>query len=42
VQGTSPATAFATGIAAGARSGSGQTWSQILATMQQKFPVPKN
>ena len=41
VQGTSPATAFATGIAAGARSGSGQTWSQILATMQQKFPVPK-
>ena len=40
VQGTSPATAYATGIAAGARSGSGQTWPQIIAAMQQKFPVP--
>jgi thermitase len=40
VQGTSPATAYATGIAAGVKSGSNLTWSQILATMQQKFPVP--
>ena len=40
VQGTSPATAYATGIAAGAKSGSNQTWGQILAAMQQKFPVP--
>jgi chitodextrinase len=41
VQGTSPATAYATGIAAGAKSGTSLTWSQILATMQQKFPVPQ-
>ena len=41
VQGTSPATAYASGIAAGVRSGSNQTWAQILATMQQKFPVPQ-
>jgi hypothetical protein len=40
VQGTSPATAYATGIAAGAKSGTSLTWAQILATMQQKFPVP--
>lgn len=40
VQGTSPATAYATGIAAGTKSGSSQTWGQILAAMQQKFPVP--
>lgn len=40
VQGTSPATAYATGIAAGAKSASNQTWGQILAAMQQKFPVP--
>lgn len=40
VQGTSPATAYATGIAAGAKSNTGQAWSQILAAMQQKFPVP--
>jgi hypothetical protein len=40
VQGTSPATAFATGIAAGTKSGTSLTWAQILAAMQQKFPVP--
>jgi hypothetical protein len=40
VQGTSPATAYATGIAAGTKSGSSQTWAQILATMQKQFPVP--
>ncbi len=40
VQGTSPATAYATGIAAGTKSGSSQTWEQILATMQKQFPVP--
>jgi thermitase len=40
VQGTSPATAFAAGIAAGARSNTGQPWPTILNTMQQKFPVP--
>lgn len=41
VQGTSPATAYATGIAAGAKNGSSLTWPQILASMQQKFPVPQ-
>ena len=41
VQGTSPATAFAAGIAAGAKSGSTMSWSEIFATMQQRFPVPK-
>ncbi len=40
VQGTSPATAYATGIAAGAKSNASQTWAQILGAMQQKFPVP--
>ena len=41
VQGTSPATAYASGIAAGAKSGTSLTWAQIIATMQQKFPVPQ-
>jgi len=40
VQGTSPATAYASGIAAGAKSSSTMTWAQILNSMQQKFPVP--
>ncbi|HZL79168.1 MAG TPA: S8 family serine peptidase [Candidatus Limnocylindrales bacterium] len=40
VQGTSPATAYATGIAAGTKSATSMTWAQILAAMQQKFPVP--
>ena len=40
VQGTSPATAFAAGIAAGAKSNTGQPWPTILNTMQQRFPVP--
>lgn len=41
VQGTSTATAYATGIAAGAKSKTGQSWSQITSTMLQQFPVPK-
>ncbi len=41
VQGTSPATAYATGIAAGTKSGTSLTWAQILQAMQQKFPVPQ-
>jgi hypothetical protein len=40
VQGTSPATAYASGIAAGAKSSTGLTWPEILNTMQQRFPVP--
>jgi thermitase len=41
VQGTSPATAYATGVAAGTKSATSMTWPQILAAMQQKFTVPK-
>jgi thermitase len=41
VQGTSPATAYATGLAAGTKGLNCPTWAQIQATMQQKFPVPK-
>lgn len=41
VQGTSPATAFASGIAAGSKSGTTLTWAQILAAMQQRFPMPQ-
>lgn len=40
VQGTSPATAYATGIAAGTKGLNCPTWPQIQAAMQQKFPVP--
>ena len=40
VQGTSPATAYATGVAAGTKSGTSLAWAQILAAMQRKFPVP--
>lgn len=41
VQGTSPATAYASGVAAGVKSGGSLTWAQILAAMQQRFPVPQ-
>jgi hypothetical protein len=41
VQGTSPATAYATGVAAGTRGVNCLTWAQIQTAMQQKFPVPK-
>ena len=40
VQGTSPATAYATGVAAGTKGLNCPTWTQIQAAMQQKFPVP--
>jgi hypothetical protein len=40
VQGTSPATAYATGVAAGTRGVNCLTWAQIQTAMQQKFPVP--
>jgi hypothetical protein len=42
VQGTSAATAYASGVFAGALSASGTSAQQILAAMQAKFPVPKN
>jgi len=41
VQGTSTATAYATGIAAGTKSKTGQNWSQITSTMLQQFPMLK-
>lgn len=41
VQGTSSATAYATGVAAGTKSINCLTWAQILAAMQAKFPVPQ-
>ena len=39
-QGTSTATAYASGVAAGTKGGTTMTWAQILAAMQQKFSVP--
>ncbi len=41
VQGTSPATAYATGVAVGTKSANCASWSQIEGAMQQKFPVPQ-
>lgn len=40
VQGTSPATAYASGLAAGTKSVNCLTWEQILGAMQTKYPVP--
>lgn len=40
VQGTSPATAYATGIAAGTKSVNCGNWPAIESTMAQQFPVP--
>jgi hypothetical protein len=43
VQGTSPATAYATGIAAGTKNVNCGSWSQIVGIeMPQKFPVPRS
>ncbi len=40
VQGTSPATAYASGLAAGTKNANCLGWEQILATLQKQFPVP--
>jgi hypothetical protein len=40
VQGTSPATAYATGIAAGTKTVNCGSWSAIESTLAQQFPVP--
>jgi hypothetical protein len=40
VQGTSPATAYATGVAAGNKASTPLTWTQIESLMQKKFTVP--
>lgn len=42
VQGTSPATAYASGVAAGTKSVNCGSWSQIESTMAHQFPVPQN
>jgi len=42
VQGTSAATAYATGLAAGTKNVNCLKWAQILPTMQAEFPVPTN
>ena len=42
VQGTSPATAYASGIAAGTKGVNCPPWAQVEQAMQQKFPVPAN
>ncbi len=41
VQGTSPATAYATGVAAGTKGAGCLPWAQIQGSMQQKFAVPQ-
>ena len=41
VQGTSPATAYASGVAAGTKGINCLPWAQIQSAMQQKFPVPQ-
>ena len=41
VQGTSPATAYATGLAVGTKGINCASWPQIQSAMQQKFPVPQ-
>jgi hypothetical protein len=41
VQGTSPATAYATGVAAGFKGVNCDTWQQIQGMMAQRFPVPR-
>ena len=40
VQGTSPATAYASGVAAGYKTINCDSWAQIQSMMQQRFPVP--
>jgi thermitase len=40
VQGTSPATAYATGIAAGTKTVNCGSWSDIESAMAQRYPVP--
>jgi hypothetical protein len=40
IQGTSPATAYATGVAAGTKGVDCLPWTQIQSSMQKKFAVP--
>jgi hypothetical protein len=41
VQGTSVSTAYMTGIAAGTKTATSQTWTQIANSLKQTFPVPQ-
>lgn len=41
VQGTSVSTAFMSGMAAGLKAATSQTWPQIYASLKQNFPVPQ-
>lgn len=40
VQGTSVSSAYITGMAAGTKSATGQSWAQIQAALAHSFPVP--
>ncbi len=42
VQGTSPATAYASGVAAGTKGVNCLPWAQIQSAMAAKFPVPQH
>jgi thermitase len=41
VQGTSPATAYASGIAVATKEANCQAWNQIESGMEQQYPVPQ-
>ncbi len=41
IQGTSVSSAYMTGIAAGTRTATGQSWTQIENSLKQNFPVPQ-
>jgi len=41
VQGTSVSTAYMTGIAAGTKTATGQSWTQIENSLKHSFPVPQ-
>lgn len=41
VQGTSVSAAYMTGMAAGTKSATGQSWTQIENSLKQNFPVPQ-
>lgn len=42
IEGTSPATAYASGMYAGTMAANPSSQAQIISAMQAKFPVPKN
>ena len=42
VQGTSVSSAYMSGLAAGTKASTGQTWAQIQNSLKQNFPVPQH